>query len=263
VHIVDRDGDGPAVLLLGGCGVPYYLWDRVVRLLPGRRVIRMDRPGIGTPWPGRLPTLAEEIETLAELLSTVGSAAVITAHSMAGLHAEGLARRHPDLIAGLVLVDPSVESRPRSPGGGRAWLASASAVRQLMHAVPASRPFGSLADRLISSAQSDRLRLLAGRPDEQRTVFRSPDAAASVIAEQAAYDQQVADLFELRRITHWPQLPVSVLTAGGGGARWQRLQAGLARDIGAQHAVVEGSRHLMMADRPDAIADAIRLVSKS
>ena len=52
--------------------MPYYAWDPVVELLTGRWVVRMDRPGLaGTPWPGRLPTLAEEIATLEDLVTSL------------------------------------------------------------------------------------------------------------------------------------------------------------------------------------------------
>ena len=140
VHIVEQAGDAPVVLFLGGCGVAYYAWDSVVALLGGRRIVRMDRPGMaGTPWPGRLPTLAEEVDTLADLIGMIGSIPVIVAHSMGGPHAEALARRHPDLVAGLILVDGSVERTPRPPSG----LEGARRRAELAHRIrPRSRPRG-------------------------------------------------------------------------------------------------------------------------
>jgi pimeloyl-ACP methyl ester carboxylesterase len=260
VHLVEQQGSGPAVLLLGGCGVPYYAWDVVLGLLAERRVIRMDRPGLaGTVWPGRLPTLEEEIATLADLATTLGTPPIVVAHSMAGLHAEGLARLHPGLVAGLILVDSSVERRPRAATGGVGWRWLAGAAGRVMTLAPPTRALGSLADRMIASLQSDRLRVVSPRPEVQRVVFRSPDAVASVIAEQAAYRAQVADLARLRETTPWPDIAVRVLTAAGdGGASWVRAQAWLAGQLRGRHTVVADSRHLMMIDRPDVIVDAVR-----
>ncbi len=260
VHVLDHHGDGPTVLLLGGCGVPYYAWDAVVTLLADRRVVRMDRPGlVATPWPGRLPTLAEEIATLADVVDWLRSAPVIVAHSMGGLHAEGLVRSHPERVAALVLVDGSVSRGSVSPGDGEGWRRLATVADTILRVVPVTRPLGSLGDRLISSMQSNRLGLTSPRPAAQRAVYRRPDAVASVIAEQAAYDKQIADLAALRDEAGWPVLPVRVLTGGGtGGASWIEEQSRLAELLGGQQVVVDDSRHLMMLDRPDVIADAVR-----
>ncbi len=263
VHVVEQDGTDPIVLLLGGCGVPYYVWDPVVALLADRRIVRMDRPGlVGTPWPGTLPTLEEEIATLADLIDSLGSVPVIAAHSMGGLHAEGLARRHPDLVAGLVLVDGSVECEPGSRGHGEVWLRLAVTADRLFRHVPPTRLLGPVVDRVLSSVQSSRLRLTTPRPAAQRAVYRGPDAVASVIAEQAAYEAQIDDLATLRGEHAWPDVPVQVLTAADeGGDSWMRVQSWLADQLRAEHTAVAGSRHLMMLDRPDAVADAVRAVS--
>ena len=262
VHLVEQPGAGPGVLLLGGCGVPYYAWDEVVRLLPEQLLTRMDRPGLGTPWPGRLPTLAEEMATLAELIDSTRSGEsppVVVAHSMAGPHAEGLARLYPETVGGLILVDGSAERTPRSPSGSARARRRAEIVRSLLAGLPPVRRVGSLGDRVLTSVQSNRLRLLSPRPPEQRILFRSPDAVASVLAEQAAYDAQLTDLAALRRAAPWPAIPVRVLTAADdGGADWVRVQAWLAELLGGTQTVVANSRHLMMADRPDVIAAAVR-----
>ncbi len=261
VRVVEQDGDGPGVLLLGGCGVPFYAWDDVVALLPTRRVVRMDRPGLGTPWPGRLPALAEEIETLRELLLSVEGLAVapvVVAHSMAGPHVEGLVRRYPDRVAALVLVDGSVEDRPAPSRRPDRALGRARAGYRILSGLPPARRLGPLGDRLLSSVQSTRLRLGTPRPVEQRIVFRSPDAVAAVLAEAGTYHAQLADLAALRASTPWPAVETRVLTAAGdGGAGWVRRQASLAELLGARQTVVGDSRHLMMIDRPDLVADAI------
>ena len=210
-----------------------------------------------TPWPGVLPELSAEVETLVELIERMEVPAVLVAHSIAGLHAEALARRRPDLVAALVLADSSVDWRARRPGSGRGWLRAAKLARGAL-ALPPLRALGSLGNRVMVAAQSHRRLTDAGSP-MATTIFRSRDAVPSVIAEHAAYAQQVWDLARLRESFPWPDIPTVVLTAAGdGGPSWVADQRRLARLLRARQVVIDDSRHLIMLDRPDAVVDAIR-----
>lgn len=241
------------MLLLGGCGVPYSFWQPVIDHLPGADLIRMDRPGLsGTPWPGRLPRLAEETQTLAELLDQVCEPAIIVAHSMAGPHAEALARKRPDLVAGLVLVDASLTWQPRLPGGEVVW------QRLARHGgTVTSRPLLSGLTRYL---HRELVRWQAyGDPAVVDGSITDFDAVAMIIAEQAACDRQLWDLAALRGQQPWPGMPAVVMTAvAPGRPRWPADQARLARLLAADHIVLTDAKHLIMLDRPDAIADAVR-----
>lgn len=259
VHVVAQTGPGPLVIMLSGCGVPSYTWDDVVELLPECSIVRLDRPGlVRTPWPGVLPELSAEVETLVALIERMGVTAVLVAHSMAGLHAEALSRLRPDLVAALVLVDSSVDWRDRRPGSGRGWLWVARLARVALW-LPPVQMLASLGDRMMVARQSRR-RLTDTSSPVARAIFRSRDAAPSVIAEQAAYVQQVWDLARLRESSPWPGIPTVVLTAAAdGGPRWVADQRRLAELLGARQVVSDDSRHLIMLDRPDVVVDAIRL----
>ena len=256
VHLVSQPGAGPPILLLGGCGVPSYDWDLVAELLPDLALLRLDRPGLlGSPWPGELPRLADEVATLEALLVTVGPAAVV-AHSMAGFHAEALARKRPDLVVGLVLADASVEWAPQRPRPRRGWLWLARFVRRAMVVRPL-RPAGSFVQRVLAAAQSHRRFVEPVNPMARRT-FRHPDTIASVLAEQAAYAEQAWELAQLRESSRWPAIPTVVLSAAAGrGGRWIADQARLATLLNARQIVVADSRHLIMIDRPDVVAEAV------
>jgi pimeloyl-ACP methyl ester carboxylesterase len=92
-----------------------------------------------------------------------------------------------------------------------------------------------------------------------KQTFRDPDTIASVVAEQAAYAEQAWDLAELRKEYIWPAVPTIVLTAAEKrGGRWIAKQAQLAEILNARQVVVEDSRHLIMIDRPDVVAEAVR-----
>ncbi len=262
VHLEVSAGVGPWVVLLGGCGVPSHLWADVRAALPGRSVVALDRPGlVETPWPGRLPALAEEVATLAALVQRIGGPVVLVGHSMAGLHAEALVRQHRDLVLGLVLLDSSVEWDPKPPRSTAAWLATARGVRVALQLRPL-RPLGPLADRLMVAAQSRRRRVFGPVSAEARLIYRRPDTVASVVAEQAAYGQQVVDLARLRESTTWPRTPTIVVTAAGdGGSTWVEDQRRLAELLSGRQVVVDDARHLIMIDRPDLVVEAVRTLS--
>jgi pimeloyl-ACP methyl ester carboxylesterase len=257
VHLVHAPAGQPTVLLLGGCGVPSYAWDDLAPLISDLSVVRLDRPGLlGTPWPGHLPQLAEEVATLRELIEAIGAPVLVVGHSMAGPHAEALARQHPALVQGVVLLDGSVEWAPKRRGGG-GWLLAARAVRRMM-AVPGLEQLGPLTDRAMVSAQSRR-RLFDPVSEIAKETYRSGEAVSSVVAEQAAYGAQMNDLARLRQTAPWPGQPTVVVTASGdGGTSWLEDQRRLAELLSARQVVLEDSRHLMMIDRPDAVAAAIR-----
>jgi pimeloyl-ACP methyl ester carboxylesterase len=257
VHVVSRPGAGPPVVLLGGCGVPSYDWDLVADLLPELALVRLDRPGLlGSAWPDELPQLAAEVATLEALLGTVGPA-IVVAHSMAGFHAEALVRQRPDLVVGLVLADGSVELKPPRPMLRRGWLWLARLVHRAM-VVPVLPLACSFVQRLLVAAQSHR-RLTEPVDSLTRQTFRDPETIASVVAEQAAYAEQAWDLAELRKEYVWPAVPTIVLTAAERrSGRWIAKQAQLAEILNARQVVVEDSRHLIMIDRPDVVAEAVR-----
>lgn len=273
VHWSSSGGVGPAVLLLSGCGLASTVWDSVDDLLPDDDVVRLDRPGLGgTTWPEELPSLAQEVQTLADLTGRLTGPVLIVAHSMAGFHAEALARLHPELVAGLVLVDASVEwpgavppaTTPRmmKVRGEQAWLA----VARLVHHGLRLRPLLSLvglAARMMVNLQSHR-HVLARLDDATRTAYRDRDAAAMAIAEFAAFDRQAIDLAGLRERSPWPQLPVIVLAAlADGDVHWAADQRRLADLLGGRLEVAQDSRHLIMIDRPDLVADAVHAMHDS
>ena len=258
VHLEGVPGAGTPVLLLPGCAVPSYAFRPVGAALPGRWLVALDRPGmVDTPWPGHLPTLAEEVGTLLALCEAVGTPPVVVAHSMAGPHAEALVREHPGSVSGLVLLDASIEVDARRPSAAfdRAWL-GASRLALEGSRLPPFAHAAALSTRVAVWSQSQRLRINYSRPPGTEELFRRPDTLATLVAEQAAYGDQLADLEDLLETTTWPGTPSVVLTAGN-RTGWVRKQRVLAHRIGAEQVVVDDSRHLMMVDRPDAVADAV------
>lgn len=259
IHWDEHPGDGPPIVFANGCGLAREHWAGVVAELEDAHVVTFDRPGMGgTRWPGHLPTLAEEVRSLYELVGAVGSPAVIVAHSMASFHAEALARVHPEQVAGLVLVDGSVEflaRRPRAHGPGLA-----RAVRWVTRVQPAAL-LGEVTHRVGAAMQS---RLNVGHDWDLRfgDLYRDPDALAMGVAEATAYPTQAWDLLGVRGSHPMPPVPVVVLTAlvAPEAPDWVQRQYRYAQLLGARQVVVEDSNHLMMIDRPDVVAAAARAV---
>lgn len=205
-----------------------------------------------------LPQLSDEVATLTGLVHHLGGP-VVVAHSMAGVHAEAFAREHPGLVAGMVLVDSGVEWSPRRPRFQQGWLWAARVVYALF-AWTAVRPAASFADRVLVTRQSRR-KLLDPTSAAAKAVYRRRDAVASVVAKQGAYGQQVWDLSRLRQRTTFTDIPVSVVTAAvEERSGWMQDQARLAELLGGEHVVATDSRDLVMIDRPDLVAAAVRLV---
>ena len=253
-HLTIEPGEGPPLILISGCGMPSYAWDPVVRHLSGRQIVRLDRPGMGgTCWPDRLPTLAEETDTLIGLAEQYPGG-VLVAHSMASFHAEAAIRRRPELVAGLVLVDGSTEPAARKPIGEGAWLAVARAAEWAARHPPLAA-LGPVVDRITVTAQSRR-RLLDPMDPRSLITYSSADAVASVISELAGYRRQANDLLQVRAETVWPAgLPVEVITAErAGGGRWVAAQRDLADLLSGRQTVLSDSRHLVMLDEPQMIA---------
>lgn len=257
----EAPNDAAPVVLLAGCGLPRVIWRPVAEALTGP-VILLDRPGLGTPWLGQVPTLAEEVATLADLLRCdVGEAdgtaplrpATVVAHSMAALHAEALLLQHPELVGALVLVDPSIELRPL-----RRWPHAVEMMPRLVPPISAVPGVGSVVS--AATVAFTRLQTVSRLDDdlaaELREVYRDEDAQAMAVAESIGYRGQAADLSELRGIRALTRVPTTILTASGRPA--SRAQEVYRAGLGAHEVRVAGSRHLMMLDAPAAVLAAIR-----
>ncbi|MFB8400021.1 alpha/beta fold hydrolase [Streptomyces sp. NPDC055912] len=251
-HHVVVEGSGPVCVLSAGLGMSWFDWDPVVPLLaPHRTVVRFDRPGHGLSQPAAgPPTAAGEAHRIAALLDALGLPGPATAvgHSIAGFHAEAFARLHPARTGALVLVDSSVEEHPRVG-------TCAGAVSRVLGTV--------LCAAGAPAALGPAVRRAAVRHDPAPTalvhrVYRTSRVLRGTLWENAHYGAVAAELLALRA-THPlpPGLPVTVLAAPDGSARWERRQRALARRLGARYEAAVPSGHLVMKDRPEAVAAVI------
>lgn len=119
LHVL-RDGAAPdlPVVLLHGFPIDHRMWLDVAPLLPAdRRVLAVDLPGFGASPPGDAwgaasggaaaePGLEVMADAVTGTLAAHGVArAVVVGLSMGGYVAMALLDRHPDVVAGLALLD--------------------------------------------------------------------------------------------------------------------------------------------------------------
>jgi pimeloyl-ACP methyl ester carboxylesterase len=121
VHVAEW-GSGPArIVLLHGLGGSHLNWMRVApQLTRHGRVLAPDLPGFGlSPVAGRRTTVAAYADLLDRFLQQACEGpAILVGNSMGGLIALAEGRRHPERVAGLVLVDavlPTPWRRRRAP----------------------------------------------------------------------------------------------------------------------------------------------------
>jgi pimeloyl-ACP methyl ester carboxylesterase len=112
VRRVEAGAGEPAVVLEAGMNCAAASWERVMPLLAKHvRVVAYDRAGLGgsDPAPG-LATIDRQIGDLTSVITRLGAGpCVLAGHSWGGVLVQLLAFRRPDLVAGLVLVDPGHE----------------------------------------------------------------------------------------------------------------------------------------------------------
>ncbi|ANZ39010.1 hypothetical protein BBK82_26000 [Lentzea guizhouensis] len=148
VHWVDFGGPdaGPRIVLVHGLGGSHLNWALLAPLLAGKaRVVAVDLAGHGLTHPeGRQTTVQANARLLGRFLRhVVEEPAVLVGNSMGGLISLLHTAQDPDLVTGLVLVDPALPmvfgTRPDPtmlstffmysvPGLGERFLAKAKTV---------------------------------------------------------------------------------------------------------------------------------------
>ena len=260
--VADR-GRGPAVLFLHGQPGLGRDWDLVTAQLPDHRVVVPDRPGYGQS-EGPTVGLAENAETFADVLVERAAApAVVVGHSYGGGIAILLAARHPELVAGLVLVGSvgradSINALDRTlavPVVGDVF--SAAGLFALGHVLPRFRhiaPRRSHPTVAWLRASLPDEGYLALSPQPGRRVWRS------FVAEQRALLREIESVESALGAIHAPTVVIS--------GSWDLVvPPSVSESIAAAVAdaeLVEVARtgHFVPRDAPEVIAAAVRRVEE-
>ena len=275
LHFVCAGQGVPTVLLEGGFAATSGAWWKVQPTVAhATRVCAYDRAGAGRSDPGPFPRDATAIaKDLSDALhrAHISGPFVVVGHSSGGLYVRAFADLRRAEVAGMVLLDPSVEHQDRrfaevfGPGAGSLDALRSRAARceagAHAHQIPSQDP--ALAACTPHPAAS------SSGPDEALIAAQKPQTWATQISELDSLWGATSDEVAAGR-TSYGDMPLVVLTAERTYAEapadvrpqvdalWRRLHAEIAaKSTRGRAEIVSGSSHLMMVDRPDAVAAAI------
>lgn len=264
---VEAGSGSPAVLFDAGLGEPGSLaWAGVLPAVARRtRAIAYDRAGTGASDPMSPLTVDGEIADLAALVSEAADGrCVLVGHSWGGLLAQLFAFRHPDMVAGLVLVDPADEETLAAlPWPMRAAMSAPGQVALLAYRL-------GLLGRVIRGAFGPFARRLTADPHLQSLIL---DAYASCYTrrtqarmlrdENRLSSTAIPVIRQIRLTSAVPEVPVVVLSATKGlpkgiRGRWTKRQASLTQTLAAgEHIIADGTGHAIHQERPERVTDAV------
>ncbi|WP_461100191.1 alpha/beta fold hydrolase [Telluribacter humicola] len=111
IGLEKRKEGQPVVVFESGYGTPMDNWDRVLKgvseLAP---LITYDRPGIGESEPdNEMPTIKNVSDKLIKVLNQleIKPPYILVGHSLGGMYVRGFAVYFPEVLAGLVIIDPA------------------------------------------------------------------------------------------------------------------------------------------------------------
>ena len=117
LHLYCEGQGSPTILLESGWGMPSAIWARTQPMLASEtRTCVYDRAGYGWSETGPPPRTAAQIAAEAELLldaAHIDGPLILVGHSFGGLCMRVLAKRMPERIVGMVLVDAVEEDMLR------------------------------------------------------------------------------------------------------------------------------------------------------
>ncbi|HEX4222448.1 MAG TPA: alpha/beta hydrolase [Pseudonocardiaceae bacterium] len=259
-------GHGSPVVLEPGLGASSVGWSRLHELLAERtRVVSYDRAGLGTtpptPGPRDLTALAAD---LAQVITTVGEGpSVVVGHSLGGTIARQLAATRPDLVAGLVLVDPIPDDWVlrhagwAGPPGALMYLAMQATAHIGLIDTLTALPLGRA---IVRSSTSPLAALSERERDQLAAELRRPTHHRTARAEFTGLLHSRSQLRALAATP--PAVPLTVIS----GTKTHRLGRSLRRKATAWHArLASAGRHIIAEDgdhfipryQPEIVRDAV------
>jgi pimeloyl-ACP methyl ester carboxylesterase len=226
-HLAHIEGSGrPAIIFENGLGDTLDTWKQVQAGIAAHcaRTVSYNRSG----YPGSDPATGprDAVTIVAELRSElqrrgIAPPYVLVGHSLGGLYMQYFARRYPDEVAGLVLIDSTH------------W------NQQL----------------LMGSAFEDR------RPRNSAVMLFMTYIARRELADSVRAGEQVHSSPRTHRIPTIVLSSTGALRGETPASRTEaaRLQESIAEDFSAaRHVRVEGSGHYIQADRPSVVISSVR-----
>jgi len=267
------EGDGEPVAVLDTVvGASSLSWVRVrPEVAKFTRVCAYDRAGYGWSEPGPRPrTSGRMVSELRLALENAGlpKPYILAGASFGGCNARLFAIRHPDLVAGLVLVDPAHEDQisrlPPSmdpavelgPLKIFRWAARLGILRV------AGMPVGEASMGILPPEQQAGGRAVGLRTEMVDTIYSEIEALPGSFAELreavAAAGKVPFRSLPLVVLTHEEEKPPTGVEAEAYKA-WLQMHSEIAAESTAgRQVIVKSSGHFIAVDQPAQVVEAIR-----
>lgn len=251
-------GTGPAVVLEAGAMSPVIGYAAAFKaLVADHRVIAYDRAGYGASDPAPL-TLDLQLGDLVAVLEEAGPS-VVVGHSWGGLIAQLVTWSRPDLVTGLVLLDPSHETfwRDAEPEPHPDRLPDDPRRQDVVDT--ASELAQDIADSVDRGLRQLMIEACRSYVETDEQLFTHLDELPMIL-------DHVDELASRRARAVWPKIPVVLLTATKGRPaeftpQVIAVQEQLATECNGRHQVVPDSGHYLQIDRPDLVVACVREVA--
>lgn len=238
LHVrVEGPTDGPVLLLSNSLGTSLQVWDPLIAHLPASLwIVRYDKRGHGlSDCPDAPYTMDQLVSDAEAVLDGLGIAsAQVVGLSIGGLIGQGLARKRPDLVSKLVLMDTGAKI-----GTDEIWTPRIDAVRAGGMAAVAD---ATMERWFTPSFHSD--------PDFPlwRNLFSRTPAEGYIGCAQAIMGA------DFRHDPEKVTCPVMGIVGSEDAATPPALMAETAALYGAPHHRIEATGHLPCVERPDETA---------
>ncbi|MER5618677.1 alpha/beta hydrolase [Streptomyces sp. NPDC002215] len=224
------------MVLDAASGTPALTWAPLMPALAGHvRVIAYDRAGLGMSDPAPLLTAGSAVADLIALLTEAGRGpCILVGNSWGGQLAQQVAWTAPELVSGLVLVDPAHEEF--EPLIGR--VAEEAFMRLFAIQRVLGRTERSLRKAAVRSAEAvtDDPRVRDLLVEAELACYANEHQIRTAMAENRMIPRQASAIRRLRAASRLPEVPVTVLSAMQGmprrwRERWTKLQAQVAAEV--------------------------------
>ncbi len=281
LHVTCGGSGTPPVLLESGIAASSLSWARVLpEIATFTRVCAYDRAGLAWSDAASCPRTFDRIcDDLGAVLAHTSEhqGFVLVGHSFGSLVVRGYAARHPEEIAGLVLVDPPTEwlnaepDRARMLRGARqlssigAFLARIGVVRVALALLTGGKPgtargfvriFGPTATRTLERLVGEVRKLPPELHPIVQALWCQPKCFHAMADYLAVLQREAATIVATAPP---PEIPVVVISGGHQTEQEIRTHRRLAHESPrGRHTIAANSGHWVPFDEPEIIVAAVR-----